>query len=262
MTTRKVATCLVTLAVITGLLASASGCGGSLTGSSNIMTREMYYAGFTKLEVSSAFEVDVSRGNSYFVSITANDNLFQHLDIRQEGKTLHIGLKQPRIYVRTTQKVAIVMPDLYRLELSGASEGEVRGFSSGSPMDFDLSGASSLYISDFEAGDTEFDISGASEVSGSIKTADCSFIVSGASTVELGGSANDVTVEALSASKVRLSDFLVNNAKIDLSGASKATINASGRLDGNVSGASELGYVGDPTLGSLIISGASEIKKQ
>jgi len=262
MATRKVAPGLVTVAVIMGLLASVAGCGGSLTGSSNIMTREMYYSNFTKLEVSSAFEFDISRGNSYFVSFTANDNLFQHLDIRQEGKTLHIGLKQPRIYVRTTQKAAIVMPDLYRLELSGASKGEVGGFSSGSPIDFDLSGASSLYISDFEAGDAEFDISGASKVSGSIKTADCNFVVSGGSTVELDGSAGDVAIEASGASKVRLPDFAVNNAKVDLNGASKATVNAGGRLDGKVISASELSYVGNPTLGSIVISGASEIKKQ
>lgn len=262
MATRRVAAYLATLAVIMGLFASVAGCGGSLTGSSNIITREMYYSNFTKLEVSSAFEVDISRGNSYFVSITANDNLFQHLDIRQEGKTLHIELKQPRIYIRTTQKAAIVMPDLYRLELSGASKGEVGGFSSEDPIDLDLSGASSLYINNFEAGDAEFDISGASKVSGSIKTADCNFVVSGGSTVELDGSAGDVAIEASGASKVRLPDFAVNNAKVDLSGASKATINASGRLDGNVLSASELSYVGNPTLGSIVISGASEIKKQ
>ena len=262
MATRKVAPGLVTVAVIMGLLASVAGCGGSLTGSSNIMTREMYYSGFTKLDVSSEFEVDISRGNSYFVSITANDNLFQHLDIRQEGKTLHIGLKQPRIYVRTTQKAAIVMPDLYRLELSGASKGEVSGFSSENPMEFGLSGASSLYINSFEAGDAEFDISGASKVSGSIKMADCNFVVSAGSTVELDGSAGDVTIEASGASKVRLPDFLVDNARVSLSRVSKATINAGGRLDGTVSGASELSYVGNPTLGSLIISGASEIKKR
>jgi len=73
----KIKASIIILALILGLLVSAIGCGGSITGSSNIETREWYYNNFTKLEVSSAFEVDVSRGSSYFVSITANDNLFR-----------------------------------------------------------------------------------------------------------------------------------------------------------------------------------------
>ena len=259
MSANKIMASLITLALIMALLVSAIGCGGSITGSSNIETREWYYSNFTKLEVSSAFEVDVSRGSSYFVSITANDNLFQHLDIRQSGKTLYIGLKQPRIFIRTTQKAAIVMPELQRLNLSGASKGEVRGFRAETPIEFGLSGASSLELGDLEVGYTEFDVSGASKVSGSIKADNCSFGVSGASTIELDGSAADVSIGASGASKVRLSDFTVNNANINLSGASNATINAAGRLDAILSGASELNYIGNPTLGSVQTSGGSGI---
>ena len=262
MANKKMAGWLLAMAVVLGLLVPAVGCAGALTGSSNIETREMNYTGFTKLEVSNAFEVDISRGDTYFVSITANDNLFEHLDIHQNGKTLNIGLKQPRIYVRTTQKVAIVMPDLDRLELSGASRGEVRGFISDNPVEFDLSGASSLEINDLEAGDTVFDISGASEVLGYIKTADCSMDISGASTVELVGSAVDIYIKASGASKVRLPDFPVKDAEVELSGASNGTINASGRLDADVSGASELNYTGGPTMGIIELSGGSRLNQK
>jgi hypothetical protein len=39
-------------------------------------------------------------------------------------------------------------------------------------------------------------------------------------------------------------------------------INARGRLDANVSGASTLAYVGNPTLGETSTSGASSIKRR
>ena len=262
MATGKITARLLILTLVAGVILAAVGCGGSITGSTIIETREMDFAGFTELEVSNAFEVDISRGDVYFVSITANDNLFQHLDIHQSGKTLYIGLKQPRIYFNSTQKAAIVMPDLDSLDLSGASSGDVRGFSFSHPAEFDLSGASSLYILDMAAGDTEFDISGASGVSGSMTIADGEFNLSGASTIELEGSADDVSIEASGASHVRLADFPVTNAEVNLSGASSAVIDASGDLSGDLSGASRLSYIGSPTLGSITVSGGSEIRRQ
>jgi hypothetical protein len=222
----------------------------------------MDYRDFTKLEVGSAFEVDVTRGDSYFVSITADDNLFQHLDIRQVGKTLYIGLKQPRIYLRTTQKAAIVMPELERLDLSGASKGEIHGFSTENRVEFNISGASSLELDDIEADDIEFDISGASKAIGSILADDCNFDVSGASSVELTGSAAEVSIEASGASRARLADFAVINADVELSGASSATINASGDLTVDLSGASQLEYIGNPSLETIEVSGGSSIRRR
>ena len=151
------------------------------------------------------------------------------------------------------------MPDLTRLTLSGASKGEVRGFSVGHQIEFNLSGASSLHIDELETGDTEFDLSGASKVSGVIKIANGEFNLSGASAIELEGSAVDISIEASGASHVRLADFPLSNARVNLSGASDATVNASGRLDCDLSGASKLNYSGNPTLGSINTSGGSTI---
>lgn len=262
MINNKLVVHVFTWQIITGFIVLSAGCAGNLIGSSNIETKEMEYSDFSKVEVSSAFEVDISQGDTYFVSITANDNLFEHLDIRQNGRTLYIGLKQPRIYIRTTQKAAIIMPELDRLELSGASKGEVRGFHSNNPIEFEVSGASLLDIKDIEAGDSEFDISGASKFTGNIVATECDFNVSGASTVELIGSAGDVYIDASGASKVRLYNFPVKNVKVELSGASNGIINTSGQLDIDLSGASELSYIGNPTMGTVEISGGSTLTKK
>ena len=48
---------------------------------------------------------------------------------------------------------------------------------------------------------------------------------------------------------------------IGLSGASDGTVNLTGTLDADVSGASKLRYYGNPTMGDIETSGASSIKK-
>jgi hypothetical protein len=110
---------------------------------------------------------------------------------------------------------------------------------------------------DMSAGDIRFDVSGASRVTGDLTAGDADLDISGASTVELQGSGGNIVVDASGASHAKLADFPVNNANVKLSGASNGTVNLDGRLDANLSGASRLSYMGEPTMGSITTSGGS-----
>ena len=251
---------LVAVLLTAGLL---TGCIGVLvTGSGNLKTEEMDFSEFTRVEVGSAFEVEITQSDSYSVSITADDNLFKHIEVSKEGKILKIGLKPRITFGSVTLKAKITMPQLRGLGLSGATRGTVSGFSSTENLDIDVSGASSVELADVSAGDVKFDVSGASKVTGDIIAGDTDFDIDGASTVQLEGSAGDMVVEAGGASRVKLSGFTINNANINLSGASTGTVNLDGRLDANLSGASKLEYIGEPTLGTMNITGASTLNKK
>lgn len=262
MTLKKMAlmAAALALAVITGF--AVSGCGPPVTGSGELETRELEFSDFMKLKVSHAFEVDVTRDDSFSVSITLDDNLFEYLDATRIGSTLYIRMKQGRTYLRSTQRASITMPELLSLDLSGASRVTVSGFSSSDALTLNLSGASTLDIQDVKAGRTRLDASGASKVSGSIAMADGSFDLSGASSVELNGNGGDVTIDASGASSAALGSFTVADADVELSGASRATLNASGTLDANLSGGSTLRYRGNPTMGRVDVSGGSTISQE
>jgi len=254
--------------IIIGLFTLASGCipgvGRTVSGSGKLATWDYDYRDFTKIEAGNAFDIDITKADSYLVRVTIDDNLYEYLDISKQGDTLHIGLKWNYNYNHRsiTQTAIISLPDLDKLGLSGASKAKVKGFISSHNMDFDLSGASSADISRMKAGNTNFELSGASKASGSIEMTDGEFDLSGASSLELEGSANDIDIEASGASHVKLSDFSGVDVEINLSGASDATINASGRLDGDLSGASKLYYMGNPTLGSISTSGGAKISQK
>jgi hypothetical protein len=234
---------LVVVLLTSGLIVGCiGGIRGVVTGSRNLETREFEFTGFTRVEVGSAFEVEIAQSDSYSVSITADDNLFDYITVSKSGETLKIRLKWGYNYISTTQRARITMPDLYGLELSGATRGNVQGFSSSHDFILDLSGASRL-TGDITAGNADIDISGAS-------------------TVQLEGSASDIVVDASGASRVKLADFVVNNADVRLSGASSGTVNLDGRLDANLSGASTLNYSGNPTLGSIKTSGGSTLSEK
>jgi hypothetical protein len=132
------------------------------------------------------------------------------------------------------------MPELTGLDLSGASQATIAGFKSSNDLSVDLSGSSSL-VGDIEAAKTNFDLSGGSDAN-------------------LSGSGQETTIDAAGGSQIDLSDFPVADVTVNAGGGSTATVNSSGKLNADASGASQIYYLGDPILGEIDTSGASTVE--
>jgi len=78
--------------------------------------------------------------------------------------------------------------------------------------------------------------------------------------VNLTGGAGCAQIDVSGASDADLRDFATSDTSVLLSGASKAWVMATGLLEGDLSGASRLYYYGQPTLGSMHLSGASKFE--
>ena len=224
---------IITLIAILSVLGLLVGCGP-------MRTQTYDYTDFACVDVGHAFSVKITRSDSYSISITAPENVFNVIQVSKVGETLKIGLTSP-VPIRGA-KAEITMPDLHALNFSGATKGTITGFSSSNDFDLKLSGASSL--------------------EGDIQAGDAMVMLSGASKAKLDGSANDIDINASGASGIDLSRFPVNNAQVLLSGASNGTVNLNGRLDADLSGASKLSYIGEPTMGDINTSGGSTLSKK
>ena len=215
---------------------------GVLIGSGNLETEQYAFNNFTRVEISSAFEFEVRQSGSYSINVTADDNVMDYVRVSQDGQTLKIRLETVPSLRLVTLRASLALPRLGGLTVSGASRGTVSYFSSTEDLDITISGASRV-TGDITAGDIQFDISGAS-------------------TIQLEGSANEMVASVSGASTCNLGDFTVNDADVNVSGASTGTINLNGRLDANVSGASTLLYIGDPIMGTIDVSGASTLRQK
>jgi len=214
----------------------------SLVGSGNRVTVEKDLSGFSKIQASSAFQVGITQSEDYSVVITVDEKVEPYLDVTVQGDTLRIAVR-PGLTLAGAAfplNAKVSMPRLTGLDLSGASRATVSGFKSEDSLDAVLSGASGL--------------------DGQMETGDVRLGASGASRITLSGKGQKMALELSGASQGNLQDFLVTDAAVELSGASRATVNATGKLDADVSGASALRYMGNPTMGSVKSSGASTIQ--
>jgi hypothetical protein len=312
------------------------------------VSRDFDFTGFTRIVVgqtseflnwwnagNSHFEIEVEQSTSYKVSVSANENIFDFIDISKSEDTLKIIIDKPRIATeRAVMGAQITMPELRSIDLSGESIGVVQGFNSNqdfsaqvsgvsnldlnivagnttceissssratirgifsqldarvsgaSTLDSDiqadkagyqissssqvthrgssrnsriiLSGASTLDI-DAETGATFIELSSSSRLTGDMIADDIDMQLSGASRVQLKGSGGNAIIRGSSSSDANMPDFTLKDTEITLSGASQADISVNGRLDANLTNASSLEYGGNPSLGDINATGASNI---
>jgi hypothetical protein len=134
------------------------------------------------------------------------------------------------------------MPSIVELDLSGGSRATLDGFTSSSNFSANLSGGSGI-VGNLIATDIEANLSGGSQIT-------------------LSGSADSVDVNSSGGSQINLEDFPVIDVDIHISGGGRATVNLSGTLDANMSGGSQLYYVGTPAMGDIDLSGGSQIHER
>ena len=228
-------------------------------------TKQFSYTDFTNIQIGSPFEVEITPSDSYSISVTAPEKVFQYIKIEKDGNTLEAsidwgaafwlnwGFKRP--------KILISMPELNILDVSGASSVTAEGFKSSNDFQLVLSGASTAAV-DIEVNDISMVVSGASHLNGHLLGHEVKLNVSGASNVDLSGTVNNMNLQVSGASSTPLDDLTVNDARIEVSGASRAVTAATGKLDVFLSGASTLEYTDSPMLGTIDVTGASTLKKK
>ena len=131
-------------------------------------------------------------------------------------------------------------------EISGAASAGITG-NFKKKIDIDLSGAAKLsMVSDSES--LEADITGASKMKYSGNFNECEINCSGASNVELSGNAVKAEYDCSGASFINAENLIARNVNVELTGASKAKVNASENLYYNVSRGSKMTYYGKAEL--------------
>ena len=95
-----------------------------------------------------------------------------------------------------------------------------------------------------------------------VKNNELTIGTSGASKVILTGETSWLSIDVSGASSVEGESLKAENAKIEASGASKVNVFVTGRLVSDASGASKIGYTGNPASVEKSASGASKVYRK
>ena len=190
-------------------------------GSGNLVTEAREVDTFDRIDVGGAINLDVTvdPAAAQSVTVTYDDNLLDNLTTRVRDGQLIIGF-----------------------------DGNVN-----------LTGSANRVVEVVTPEFVALGASGATDVTVSGSESDLVIDVSGASDVTIFGSAESVELDVSGASDLDLTGLSVVDVALDVSGASTVTLDATGVISGEASGASTVEVRGNPASVLVETSGASSV---
>ena len=203
-----------------------------ITGSGNVISRNVDVQPFDQLDVSGVYSVVLSQGSKESVRIEADDNLQDLFEVKNEGSKLVIGMKkESNMNVKTKLKVYVTFKSLKKMDLKMVGD-----LSSESSLNFD-----DVAIGNKSVGDVKLNLTAQNVTLDNKSVGD----------VKLNGKASSATINNKGVGSLSAGEFVVQKLDIDNKGVGDATVNATQEL-----------IVKETFLGKVTNKGAATAKKK
>jgi hypothetical protein len=210
----------------------------------NVQVRSV--SGFHAISASDAFDIYISQANEEKVAVSASEEKYlQDIITTVKNGVLIIKYDEGKKIWRGNHKLKayISVKNINELRASGASTYKIEGRLSCNDLKIDLSGASKL--------------TGQLEINGTFSAS-----LSGASDIQINGSAKETNIDARGASDVKAFDFTTAVCSVKASGACNIKISVDKELSAHLSGASSVNYKGSAMIKDIKTTGASNISRK
>lgn len=232
---------LIGLAGISLLMASCE-LDNRIRPSSNVTTEVINVRGFTGIDVSDAFDVNITVSDNENVEIEANENLHSVIIVEKLGDVLTIKIKnRTNISGRPTLNVNVSSDNLSSFRASDATNMSINGIINKTDVTIDLTDASS-FEGDIDARNLYIDISDASDMN-------------------LTGISDYASMYVKDASSFSGYSFETSILEADISDASDVKITVSDEIYIEASDASSLFYRGSAAIMEQNMRDASSVIK-
>ena len=158
---------------------------------------EYALSGFSEVEVCDFFEAKVRQGDTYRVTVEAEETLMPYIEVFVRGKTLHVGLKSGYTFnmETVTKRVEVTLPTMACARVNNHD---------------------TLNLKDFQADDAlKLEVNDFSELNGAITAESVQVEASNHSTLSLTGSASQVRGELTDFSDADLTGLEAGEVNID-----------------------------------------------
>lgn len=242
--------------------------GQSVKGNGDVVIKERTVGPFTSIETSHGWDLKLTQGSAYKMTIETDENLVDYVKTEVSGNTLKI-YSDVNIIKSSKRTIHLTFKELGSIEASGGSDIQAEDkiqtkdfeikCSGGSDLSLrqiacnnfkgNFSGGSDASIGLSSVGKVEIDARGGSDIRlKNISGTNLSLELYGGSDAALNGRVEALTLKGSGGSDVSALNLEVAEAKIDLSGSSDGKFNIKEKLDLNLSGGSDFYCQGDPNI--------------
>ena len=210
--------------VVVDSILSSGGEDDAIELSGNRIERSFDLRDFTEIEVTGGWQIAVTQGDSYGVTVTADEALMEHIIVEREGDALRVGADRWRWSNEGRLRLEVTTPQLSRINVDGGADVRLSGLRTDS-LRIDIDGAGNITATDTQVERLE---------------------------IEVDGAANVDFVESA-----------VVNADIRMSGAGNVEITmAGGELAGRIEGVGSVTYGGEVSRRTIRVVGLGSVERR
>jgi len=212
------------------------------SGSGDVVTETRQVRDFKAVSISGGFEVEIRKGNSFKVSVEADDNIIKDIETTVENNQLKIRMENGVSYRNVHMKIFITAPGLEKI-------------SSAASADIDMV--------DEMTSDNKITInaSSGSSIKGAVNAPDINVDASSGSEINLAGRTKNLDVQVSSGASVNAFELLSENTMAQTSSGASADVHASVKLDAKASSGGSVNYRGAANAIQKESSGGSVTKE-
>jgi len=169
-----------------------------IKGEGAVITKSFDLSGFDEILINGHADAVFTQSDTFEVALTAQENIFDHVDYRVEGTTLILETKDKRGVRSESYDIVLKAPSLKRVTVNGASDFKIpAGLASEDDLRIEVNGAGDLSFNQIRCGNLTIQANGAADIDAtSLQVQDLSIQVNGAGDVRASGVvAGDASLE-------------------------------------------------------------------
>jgi hypothetical protein len=217
--------------------------GETVEGNANIKKEIRDVNDFTGISVSGPFIVTVQQGNTFSVSVEADENLMQYIEVKKNGSTLQIA-EMDGYNLRGTKglRVTVQLPEVGELSIAG-------------------SGTINTQSAIKNTGTIKFSIAGSGKIDAGVDAPEVDVDIAGSGTANLNGQTRKMSVSISGSGDCLAENLKSENCSIDIAGSGLAKVFSSTNLDVSIGGSGDVYYSGKPQNVNKSIAGSGKVKE-
>jgi hypothetical protein len=232
-----------------------------IEGNGNVVKEARVLGSFSKIEISGAFDVDITcQKSKQELDVETDDNLLSYVITKIESDTLHIYTKSNYTLRPSNRiKLTISMQEIELLDSAGSSNINITNINSGS-FAVDTSGSDNITLKG-KPRVLKIESSGSSDITCGVTSDEISVDCSGSAEISLVGTATKLSIDTSGSSQIFAGAMMAKHVSIDISGSGSARVRAEETLEVDISGSADVAYLGNPERVVQRTSGSGRITK-
>ncbi|MEP2935700.1 MAG: head GIN domain-containing protein [Gilvibacter sp.] len=210
-----------------------------IKGNGNVTTDTRSTSDYDGVSVVGPMDVFLVKGSEGNISIEADSNFMEYLEVETDGDMLVVRVKKGyNLNSKNPIKITVPFNSIDEVKLVG----------SGDVMTKDTINTDSFEASLVGSGDVVLDVVANETI----------IRLTGSGDMDLSGSAGELEMKLSGSGDIDGDDFKATNAEVYVSGSGDINVNVSGNLKARVNGSGDIHYSGNPTVDKKV-SGSGDI---